>query len=146
MGPWWIRGRMLFMSLRLRSGREEDEKRQSVFPHGQAGGLVGLDAPKRMAVQALMQEPCATDHDLSALLEAKDVALGFQAVWFVKGVRMEYGPTVVMVSKPVAARTRSSVVALNRDCGWARRTRSCAAMFLLILFVAAAFLFAKIEE
>ena len=26
MGPWWIRGRMLFMSLRLRSGREEDEK------------------------------------------------------------------------------------------------------------------------
>ena len=59
---------------------------------------------------------------------------------------MEYGPTVVMVSKPVAARTRSSVVALNRDCGWARRTRSCAAMFLLILFVAAAFLFAKIEE
>ena len=74
MGPWWIRGRMLFMSLRLRSGREEDEKRQSVFPHGQAGGLVGLDAPKRMAVQALMQEPCATDHDLSALLEAQDVA------------------------------------------------------------------------
>jgi len=65
---------------------------------------------------------------------------------FVKGVRMEYGPTVVMVSKPVAARTRSSVVALNRDCGWARRTRSCAAMFLLILLVAAAFLFAKIEE
>ena len=56
---------------------------------------------------------------------------------------MEYGPTVVMVSKPVAARTRSSVVALNRDCGWARRTRSCAAMFLLILFVAAAFLFAR---
>ena len=147
MGPWWIRGRMLFMSLRLRSGREEDEKKQSVFPHGQAGGLVGLDAPKRMAVQARMQEPCATDHDLSALLEAQDVALGFQAVYAVRqrganGV----GPTVVMVSKPVAARTRSSVVALNRDCGWARRTRSCAVMFLLILFVAAAFLFAKIEE
>ena len=62
---------------------------------------------------------------------------------------MEYGPTVVMVSKPVAARTRSSVVALNRDGGWARRTRSCAAMFsfaILILFVAATFLFAKIEE
>ena len=75
---------MLFMSLRLRSGREEDEKRQSVFPHGQAGGLVGLDAPKRMAVQALMQEPCATDHDLSALLEAQDVALGFQAVYAVR--------------------------------------------------------------
>ena len=71
-----------------------------------------MDAPKRMAVEALMQEPCTTDHDLSALLEAKDVALGFQAVWFVKGVRMEYEPTVVMVSKPVAARTRSSVVAL----------------------------------
>ena len=70
--------------LRLRSGREEDEKRQSVFPHGQAGGLVGLDAPKRMAVQALMQEPCATDHDLSALLEAQDVALGFQAVYAVR--------------------------------------------------------------
>ena len=84
MGPWWIRGRMLFMSLRLRSEREEDEKRQSVFPHGQAGGLVGLDAPKRMAVQALMQEPCATDHDLSALLEAQDVALGFQAVYAVR--------------------------------------------------------------
>ena len=130
MGSWWVRGRMLFMSLRLRSGREEDKKRQSVFPHGQAGGLVGLDAPKRMAVQALMQEPCTTDHDLSALLEAQDVALGFQAVYAVRqrggnGV----GPTVVMVSKPVAARTRSSVVALNRDCGWARRTRSCAAMF-----------------
>ena len=138
--------RVLFMSLRLRSGRE-DEKRQSVFPHGQAGGLVGLDAPKRMAVQALMQEPCATDHDLSALLEAQDVALGFQAVYAVRqrganGV----GPTVVMVSKPVAARTSSSMVALNRDCGWARRTRSCAAMFLLILFAAAAFLFARIEE
>ena len=84
MGPWWIRGRMLFMSLRLRSGREEDEKRQSVFPHGQAGGLVGLDAPKRMAVQALMQEPCPTDHDLSALLEAQDVALGFQSVYAVR--------------------------------------------------------------
>ena len=68
------------MSLRLRSGREEDEKWQSVFPYGQAGGLVGLDAPKRMAVQALMQEPCATDHDLSAPLEAHDVALDFQAV------------------------------------------------------------------
>ena len=81
MGSWWVRGRMLFMSLRLRSGREEDKKRQSVFPHGQAGGLVGLDAPKRMAVQARMQEPCATDRDLSALLEAKDVALGFQAVY-----------------------------------------------------------------
>ena len=75
--------RVLFVSLRLRSGRE-DEKRQSVFPHGQAGGLVGLDAPKRMAVQARMQEPCATDHDLSALLEAQDVALGFQAVYVVR--------------------------------------------------------------
>ena len=76
--------RVLFVSLRLRSGREEGEKRQSVFPHGQADGLVGLDAPKRMAVQALMQEPCATDHDLSALLEAPDVALGFQAVYAVR--------------------------------------------------------------
>ena len=75
---------MSFMFLRLRSEREEDEKRQSVFPHGQADGLVGLDAPKRMAVQALMQEPCATDHDLSALLEAQDVALGFQAVYAVR--------------------------------------------------------------
>ena len=43
-----------------------------------------MDAPKRMAVQALMQEPCATDHDLSALLEAKDAALGFQAVYAVR--------------------------------------------------------------
>ena len=104
---------MLFMSLRLRSGREEGEKRQSVFPHGQAGGLVGLDAPKRMAVQALMQEPCATDHDLSALLERKTSrSVSRRFMRFVKGVRMEYGPTVVMVSKPVAARTRSSVVAL----------------------------------
>ena len=32
--------RVLFVSLRLRSGREEGEKRQSVFPHGQADGLV----------------------------------------------------------------------------------------------------------
>ena len=137
MGPWWIRGRMLFMSLRLRSGREEDEKRQSVFPHGQACGLVGLDAPKRMAVQALMQErPTMTSAHSSKRKTSRSVSRRFMR--FVKGLRMEYGPTVMMVSKPVAARTRSSVVALNRDCGWARRTRSCAAMFLLILFVAAA--------
>ena len=95
-----------------------------------------------------MQEPCATDHDLSALLEAQDVALGFQAIYAVRqrganGV----GPTVVMVSKPVAARTRSSVVALNPATavghGGHVVVRPC---FLLILFVAAAFLFAKIEE
>ena len=30
MGPWWIRGRLLFMSLRLRSGREEGEKMKRV--------------------------------------------------------------------------------------------------------------------
>ena len=37
-----------------------------------------------MAVQALMQEPCATDHYLSALLESQDVALGFQSVYAVR--------------------------------------------------------------